>query len=109
MNETELRERLNAAADPDGAVTDIARVERRARTLRFRRGLATAIAAILGIAAIALPLSALRHLGESPSPVPSPAAEPVFGDGRIGFTQRDGWSDLRANDSSMCTSDRPFA
>src|SRR5262245_51948676 len=97
MHATALRERIGAATEPGSGATDLARVERRARTLRLRRGLATALAAILGIAAIALPLSGLRHLGESPSPVPSPAAEPAFGDGRIGFAGRDGWQDLRGS------------
>jgi hypothetical protein len=108
MNDTELKDRLSAATEPGVGATDLARVERRARTLRLRRGLATAIAATLGIAAIALPLSGLRHLGESPSPVPSPAGEPAFGDGTLGFGEADGWDRLRINDLSMSVANVPF-
>jgi hypothetical protein len=74
MNDTELKDRLSSATEPGVGATDLALVQRRARTLWLRRGLATAIAGILGIAAIALPLSGLRHLGERPAPAPSPAA-----------------------------------
>jgi hypothetical protein len=108
MNDTELKERIGAAAEQGIGPTDLARIERRARTLRLRRGLATAIAAILGIAAIALPLSGLRHLGESPSPVPSPAAEPAFGDGTIGFAAAEGWNQLRISYRSSCVANVAF-
>src|SRR5262249_40241117 len=108
MNDTELKDRLSAAAEPGTRATDLDRVERRARTIRFRRGLATAIAAILGIAAIALPLSGLRHLGESPSPVPSPAAEPAFGDGTLGFAAAEGWNQLRISYRSSCVANVAF-
>jgi len=86
MNDTELKDRLSAAAEPGIAATDLDRVERRARTIRFRRGLATAIAAILGIAAIALPLSGLRHLGQA-----SPS-QPAAGPPAISFAPLDGWT-----------------
>ena len=108
MNDTELKDRLRAATEPAVGPSHLSRVERRARTLRLRRGVTTAIAAILGIAAIALPLSGLRHLGERPSTVPSPAAVPAPGDGRIGFEPADGWNQLRGNDLSACVANVSF-
>jgi hypothetical protein len=108
MNDTELKDRLSAATEPGVGATDLARVERRARTLRLRRGLATAIAATLGIAAIALPLSGLRHLGERPAPAPSPAAETAFGDGTLSFATAEGWNQLRISYRSSCVANVAF-
>jgi hypothetical protein len=87
MNDMELRGRLRTLTEPATGTTDLKRVERRARTLRLRRGAATAIAASLAVAAIAVPLSGLSHLGEEPaaSPVPPPAPA-------IQFAPIDGWT-----------------
>jgi hypothetical protein len=87
MNDTELRGRLRTLTAPATGTTDLKRVERRARTLRLRRGVATAIAASLGVAAIAVPLSGLRHLGEEPASSPTPPAAPA-----IRFAPLEGWT-----------------
>ena len=66
MNDMELRDAIRAATDPPGVNPDIDRVRRRARALRLRRGMAVVVVAVVGFAAIALPLAELRHLGEAP-------------------------------------------
>jgi hypothetical protein len=108
MNDTELRERLrDVTREPTGA-PDLRPVERRARILRWRRAAAVVATAVVAIAAIALPLSGLQHLGQAPAPAPSPAAEPAFGDGTIGFGPADGWNQLQTNDLSMSVANVAF-
>jgi hypothetical protein len=87
MNDTELRDRLRTLTGSSIGTTDLKRVERRARTLRLRRGVATAIAAGLGLAAIAVPLSGLDRLGEG-----VPLASPSTTEPPIRFDPLDGWN-----------------
>jgi hypothetical protein len=87
MNDTELRVRLRTLTGSGVGTTDLKRVARRARTLRLRRGVATAIAASLGLAAIAVPLSGLDRLGEGVPVASPPTTEPP-----IRFDPLDGWN-----------------
>src|SRR5262245_23918178 len=101
MNDTELKDRLSAATEPAVAATDLARLQRPARTIRLRRGLAPAIAATLGIAAIALPLSGLRHLGQA-----SPS-QPAAGPRAISFAPLEGWTASTATSPAFAPFGQP--
>jgi hypothetical protein len=109
MNDTEIRERLRDVTGPPAGEPDLRRIERRAHVLRWRRAGAVVVSAALAIAAIAIPLSGLRHIGEGPAVTASPVAEPATGDGRIGFREAAGWSDLRASTTSVCTTSGQIA
>jgi hypothetical protein len=87
MNDTELRGRLRTLTGSGTGTTDLKRVERRARTLRLQRGVATAIAASLGLAAIAVPLAGLDRLGQG-----VPVASPSTTEPPIRFDPLDGWN-----------------
>jgi hypothetical protein len=88
LNEAELRERLRRATDPATGGLELRPVTRRARVLRLRRVAAVVVTAALAIAAIAVPLKGLQHLGESPASSPQPATEPQAS---LGFEPLDGW------------------
>jgi len=86
MNDTEIRDRLRDATPVPVGTPDLGRVERRARVLRWRRAGAVVVSGALTIAAIAIPLSGLQHLGEVP-----PSA-PAAGPPAISFAPLDGWT-----------------
>ena len=86
MNDTEIRDRLRDLTRAPRGIPDLPPVERRARVLRWRRAGAVAVSAALAIAAIAIPLSGLRHLGEA-----SPS-RPAAGPPAISFGALDGWT-----------------
>ncbi len=86
-DDTRFKERLRAAADAPTPIPALDRVSRRARVLRARRLLGGALATAIAVAAIVLPLSSLRHLGDAPGA----AVKPGVGE-RLTFAPADGWS-----------------
>ena len=87
MIDTELRERLRHTTSPPAPAPDLLQVERRARTLRWRRAAAAAVSASVATAAIAIPLSSLQHLGEGPGSTPNAGASSP-----VSFAPLDGWT-----------------
>ena len=67
-DETALKEGLQRASDGPLPETDLGPVTRRAGHLRARKALALTLAVCAIGAALAIPLSELRHLGEGRHP-----------------------------------------
>jgi len=67
-DETALKERLQRASDGSVPATDLGAVARRAGHLRARKALALTLAVCAIGAALAIPMSELRHLGEGRHP-----------------------------------------
>ena len=86
-DDTRLEDRLRRASETPVPSPRLEPVARRARTLRARRGAATVAAVVLVVAALAVPLSGLRQLGEGPLPGETPP-----GPTAINFRPASGWT-----------------
>jgi hypothetical protein len=105
-----LRDRIRtAAADAPAPARDLPRVAGRARTLRIRRLIASAIVVALSCAAVAVPLISLRDLEDGRRNHHRIPAGPTFGDGRVSFHPTEGWTLLQGGRLSACATTAAFA